>query len=107
MLFYATINTAVGLAILTFTQKQQITRLLDSVVVLRPTRHKRVISETFPQASALAWQGKKINPTQQKQAFTSQKKCTKTQNKHKKLKPGLVAFCDIRPGNGAGLFSKE
>ena len=34
-----------------------------------------------------------------------------TQNKHKintkKLKPGLVAFYDIRRGNGAGLFSKE
>jgi len=25
----------------------------------------------------------------------------------KKLKPGLVAFYDIRPGNGTGLFSKE
>jgi len=25
----------------------------------------------------------------------------------KKLKPGLVAFYDIRPGNGAGLFSKD
>jgi len=25
----------------------------------------------------------------------------------KKLKPGLVAFYDIRPGNGAGLFSKK
>jgi len=24
-----------------------------------------------------------------------------------KLKPGLVAFYDIRPGNGVGLFSKE
>jgi len=24
----------------------------------------------------------------------------------KKLKPGIVAFYDIRPGNGAGLFSK-
>jgi len=24
-----------------------------------------------------------------------------------KLKPGLVTFYDIRPGNGAGLFSKE
>jgi len=24
-----------------------------------------------------------------------------------KLKPGLVAFYDIRPGNRAGLFSKE
>jgi len=25
----------------------------------------------------------------------------------KKLKPGFFAFYDIRPGNGAGLFSKE
>jgi len=25
----------------------------------------------------------------------------------KKLKPGVVAFYDIRPGNAAGLFSKE
>jgi len=30
-----------------------------------------------------------------------------TQNKHKNLKPGLVTLYDIRPGNGAGLFSKE
>jgi len=43
----------------------------------------------------------------QKNAFANQKKCTTTQNKHEKLKPGLVAFYDIRPGNGAGLFSKE
>jgi len=26
---------------------------------------------------------------------------------HKKLKPGLLAFYDVRSGNGAGLFSKE
>ena len=45
----------------------------------------------------------KLSLTQQKHAFTNQKKCT--QNKHKK--PGLVAFYDIRPGNGVGLFSKE
>jgi len=25
----------------------------------------------------------------------------------RKLKPGLVAFYDIWPGNGVGLFSKE
>jgi len=25
----------------------------------------------------------------------------------KTIKPGLVAFYDIRPGNGVGLFSKE
>ena len=30
-----------------------------------------------------------------------------TQNKHEKLQPGLVAFYDIQPGNGAGLFWKE
>jgi len=38
----------------------------------------------------LEW--KKINLTQQKHAFTDQKKCTTTRCKHKKLKPGLVAF---------------
>jgi len=48
----------------------------------------------------------KLNPKQQKHAFASQKKCTTTQNKDKLLS-GLVAFYDIRPGNGAGLFSKE
>jgi len=45
----------------------------------------------------------KQNLTQQKHTFTN-KKCTTTQNKHKKLKPGLVASYDIRPGNGEGLF---
>jgi len=35
---------------------------------------------------------------------------TTAQNKHKKLKPGLVAFYNIletEPGNRAGLFSKK
>jgi len=45
-----------------------------------------------------------LNPTQHKHTFTNQNKCTTTQNKHKKLKPGLVASYDIRPGNGEGLF---
>jgi len=27
-----------------------------------------------------------------------------TKATHKKIKPGLVAFYDIQPGNGAGLF---
>jgi len=49
----------------------------------------------------------KQNLTQQNHAFTNQKKCTITQNKHKKLKPGLVTFYDIRPGNRVDLFSKE
>jgi len=35
----------------------------------------------------------KLNLTQQKHTFTNQKKCTTTQDKHKKmkLKPGLMA----------------
>jgi len=40
---------------------------------------------------------------QQKHAFTNQKNVLQ----HKKLKPGLVAFYDVWPGNGAGLLSKE
>ena len=46
----------------------------------------------------------KQNRTQQKHTLTNQNKCTATQNKLKKLKPGLVASYDIRPGNGEGLF---
>ena len=61
----------------------------------------------FSQANLLAWYGKKLNLTQQKNAFTNQKKCTTTQNKHINLKPGLVAFYDIRPGNRERLFSKK
>jgi len=53
----------------------------------------------------LGWYGKKLNLTQQKEAFADQNKCTTTQNKHKKT--GLVAFYDIWSGNGVGLFSKE
>jgi len=66
----------------------------------------RSLRSGFPsQSLGLVW--KKLNLTQQKHASTNQKKCTTTQNKHKKLKPGLVAHYDIRLGNGAGLFSKE
>jgi len=46
----------------------------------------------------------KQNLTQQKHAFTNQKKCTTTQNK---LKPGLVASYDIWPGNEQGLFLQK
>jgi len=37
----------------------------------------------------------KQNLTQQKHTFTNQNKCTTTQNKHKKLKPGLVASYEM------------
>jgi len=40
----------------------------------------------------------RLNRTQQKHTYTNQKKCTTTQNKHKKLNPGLVTSYDIRPG---------
>jgi len=49
-----------------------------------PLDTKQVISETLPQANLLAWYGKKqLNLTQQKHAFTNQKKCTTRQNKQK------------------------
>jgi len=45
-----------------------------------------------------------MNLTQQMHTFTNHKKCTTTQNKHKKLKPGLVASYDIWHENGEGPF---
>ena len=53
---------------------------------LHPTRHKighfRDVSPS--QSLALVW--KKLNLIEQKHAFANQKKCSTTQNKHKKLK---------------------
>jgi len=50
----------------------------------------------------ISWFGiEEQNLTQQKHTFTNQKKRTTTQNKHKKLKPGLVASYDIWPAFGA------
>ena len=61
-----------------------------------------------PEAILLAWYGKKTKPSSTKaRAFTKRNRCATTRNYANKLKPGLVALYDIRPGNGAGLFSKE
>jgi len=49
----------------------------------------------------------KTKPNTTKARIHHQKKCTTTQNKHKKLKPGLLAFLNIQDGKAAGLFSKE
>jgi len=49
----------------------------------------------------LVW--KKLNLTQKAHIHQSKEMYYNT----KKLKPGRVAFYDIRPGNGAGLFAKE
>jgi len=55
----------------------------------------------------VCWFGmEKLNPNTTKTHIhqSNQKKCTTTQNKHRKLKPGLVASYDVQPGNGEGLF---
>jgi len=54
----------------------------------------------------ISWLGmEKTKPNTTKARF--QKTCTTTQINTKKLKPGLVTFYNIWPGNGVGLFSKE
>ena len=72
-------------------------------MVLRPTRHK---TGHFGDVSSLVGTEKtKYNTTK---ARTNATKRQVLQNKinTKKLKPGLVAFYDIGPGNGACLFSE-
>ena len=65
-----------------------------------PLDAKQVTSETFPKPTA--WLStEKLNPNTTKHRFTNQKKCNKTQNKHKKAK---VTSYSIRDGNGDGLF---
>ena len=49
----------------------------------------------------------KTKPNTTKACIRQSKEKYYNQNKHKKLKPGLVAFYNIWPGNEAGLFSKE
>jgi len=65
-------------------------------VALRPTRHKIGHFGHVPQANLLAWYGKtKPNthsPIKRNVLYT-------TQNKRKKLKPGLVASYNIQPRN--------
>jgi len=56
------------------------TTQIDLIMVLRRTRHKiGHFGDVYPGME-------KITLTQQKHAFNNQKKCTTTQNKHKKLK---------------------
>jgi len=76
-------------------------------VVLLPTQNKIGHFGDVSPCQSLGLVRKKLNLTQQIHAFTSQKKCATTQDKYKRLKPGLVAFYVIRPANTVGLFSKE
>ena len=65
----------------------------DWVVVPCLTQHKigHFGDVSASQSLGLVWE-KQYVTQQQQHTFTKQKKCTTTQNKHKKLKPGLVTF---------------
>jgi len=54
----------------------------------------------------MACYGKKLNLTHDKSTHSPIRRHV-LQREHRKLKPGSVAFYDIRPGDGAGLFSEE
>jgi len=45
-------------------------------------------------------------PNTTKACIHQSKEMYYNQNNTQKINPGLVAFYDIRPGSGAGLFSK-
>jgi len=49
----------------------------------------------------------KLNLTQQSTHSPIKRNTPQHKINTKKQKPGLVAIYDIRPGNAAGLFSKE
>ena len=68
-----------------------------------PLETKYVITETFQQASLLAWHGK-TKPNTTKAGIHQSKEMYYNTNK---LKPGLVAFYNMQPGNGASLFSEK
>jgi len=72
-----------------------------------PLDTKQVISETFPKPIYWLDMEKKLNQTQQSAPSSIKRNVLQDKINTKKLKPGLVAFQDIRPGNGVGLFSKE
>ena len=57
------------------------------------------------QSPGLVWEKPKPNMTKVRSHQSQEMYCNTKQTK--KLKPGLVTFYDIRPGTGAGLFSKE
>ena len=69
--------------------------------------HKIGHSKTFPQANLLAWYGKTKKPNTTKSMHSPIKINILQHKKHKELKPGSVAFYDIRPGNEVGILSKE
>jgi len=76
-----------------------------SCVFTSPLTHKIAQFGDVFQANEIGLVLKILNLAQQKETHTTiKKKCTTTQNKHKKLKPVLVASYDFRPGNRKGLI---
>ena len=58
---------------------------------------------TCSPSQSFGWYGK-TKPNTTKAHIHQSKNVVQHKMNTKKLKPGLVAFCDIRPGNGEGLF---
>ena len=80
--------------------QKAIKRVCVCVVALRPTQHK---TGKF----ADVWLGVEKSKPNTTKACVHRSKKNQLQHKinTKKLKPDLVAFYDIRPGNAVGLFS--
>ena len=55
-----------------------------------------------PSSQPISWLFEETKPNTTEANVHPEHKNTTTQNKHKKLNPGLVASHDLPPGNGAG-----
>jgi len=67
------------------------------------SQHKIGHFRDVPQANLLTWYGK-TKPNTTKAHIHQSKEMYDTKLTQEKLKTGLVASYDIRPGNGVGLF---
>ena len=82
--------------------------MIDRVVVLLPTRHKISHLEDVSPSQSLSSVRKKLNLTHDKSTHSPiERNILQHKINTKKPKPSLVAFYDIRSGNGAGLISKD
>jgi len=70
--------------------------LLSKSIADNTVDNRKVVAILYPRWSLL--------PILRSLALTNRKKCSIRQNRHKKLKPGLVASYDIWPGNSEGFF---
>jgi len=66
--------------------------------------HSNYYASTYNMGRQLSYRKTKLNQIRQKQTCILNQKCIQHKTNTKKLKPGLVASYDIRPGNGVGLF---